>query len=95
MRSFFGCKLHLIMNQSGDMISTVWSNGHTAGIKMVELLVEGLKAKLCVDRRYISPELKSKWKNQDIDLIPYYRKNMQVARLSEADEYHLKQRNKI
>lgn len=40
---FFGCKLHLIMNQSGDMVSTALSNGHTADIKMVEQLVKGLK----------------------------------------------------
>ena len=56
---FFGCKLHLIMNQSGDMVSTALSNGHTADIKMVEQLVEGLKVKLYADRGYISQELKS------------------------------------
>ena len=38
---FFGYKLHLIMNQSGDMVSTASSNEHTANIKMVEQLVEG------------------------------------------------------
>lgn len=92
---FFGCKLHLIMNQSGELVSTALSNGHTADIKMVEQLVEGLKAKLYGDRGYISHELKSKLINQDIDLITYHRKNMQVIQLSTEDEYHLRQRNKI
>ncbi|ENW80014.1 hypothetical protein F908_02211 [Acinetobacter sp. NIPH 284] len=92
---FFGCKLHLIMNQSGEIVSTALSNGHTADIKMVEQLVEGLKAKLYADRGYISHELKSKLINQSIDLITYHRKNMQAVQLSEEDEYHLKQRNKI
>ena len=92
---FFGCKLHLIMNQSGEIAGTALSNGHTADIKMVEQLVEGLAAKLYADRGYISHELKSKLKDQGIDLITYHRKNMQSVNLSKADEYHLKQRNKI
>lgn len=92
---FFGCKLHLIMNQSGDMVSTALSNGHTADIKMVEQLVEGLKAKLYADHGYISQELKSRLKLQDFDLITYHRKNIESIQLSTPDEYHLKQRNKI
>ena len=93
---FFGCKLHLIMmNQSGDIVSTALSNGHTADIKMVEQLVEGLKAKLYADRGYISQELKLKLKDQYIDLITYHCRNMQLVQLSKEDEYHLKQRNKI
>lgn len=59
---FFGCKLHLIMNQSGEIVRTALSNGHTADIKMVEQLVKVLKAKLYADRGYISQELKSRLK---------------------------------
>ncbi|WP_166172222.1 IS982 family transposase [Acinetobacter sp. SA01] len=92
---FFGCKLHLIMNQSGEIVSTALSNGHTADIKMVERLVEGLKVKLYADRGYISQELKSRLKSQGTDLITYHRKNMKSVQLSTSDEYHLKQRNKI
>ncbi|MDM1019802.1 IS982 family transposase [Acinetobacter sp. VNK23] len=92
---FFGCKLHVLMNQSGEILSTALSNGHTADIKMVEQLVKGMTAKLYADRGYISHELKSKLRVQDIDLITYHRKNMKCIQLSKADEYHLKQRNKI
>lgn len=92
---FFGCKLHLLMNQSGGIVNTVLSNGHTADIKMVEQLVKGMTAKLYADRGYISHELKSRLKDQDIDLMTYHRKNMQAIKLSKADNYHLKQRNKI
>ena len=45
---------HIIRNQSGKMVSTVLSNRHTADIKMVEQLVEALKAKFYADRGYIS-----------------------------------------
>lgn len=47
------------MNQAGNIVSTAISNGHTADIKMVEHLVEGLVAKLYADRGYISQELKA------------------------------------
>lgn len=92
---FYGCKLHLIMNQPGEIVRIALSNGHTADIKIVEQLVDGLKTKLYADRGYISQELKSKLKNKAIDLITYHRKNMQAVGLSKADEYNLKQRNKI
>jgi hypothetical protein len=92
---FYGCKLHVVMNQLGEIVCSALSNGHVADIRMVEHLVDGLEAKLYADRGYISQDLKSRLKSQDIDLITYHRKNMQAIQLSESDEYHLKQRNKI
>ena len=62
---------------------------------MVERLVEGLKTKLYADRGYISQELESKLKAQGTDLITYHPKNLQAVSLSNTEEYHLKQRNKI
>ncbi|PJI36520.1 IS982 family transposase [Acinetobacter pseudolwoffii] len=92
---FYGCKLHIVMNQLGEVVCSALSNGHVADIRMVEHLVEGLEAKLYADRGYISQDLKNRLKEQGIDLITYHRKNMQAIQLSESDEYHLKQRNKI
>lgn len=92
---FYGCKLHIAMNQFGEIACSALSNGHIANIKMVEQLVEGSKAKIYADRGYISQDLKSRLKDKDIDLITYHRKNMQAIQLSVPDEYHLRQRNKI
>lgn len=92
---FYGCKLHIVMNQFGEIACSALSNGHLADIKMVERPVKEMEAKLYGDRGYISQELKSRLKEQDIDLITYHRKNMQAIQLSESDKYHLKQRNKI
>lgn len=92
---FYGCKLHAVMNRFGEIVRTALSNGHIADIKMVEPLVEGLQAKLYADRGYISHELKSRLKEQGVDLITYHRKNMKSIQLPASDEYHLKQRNKI
>ena len=82
------------MNQSGNLISTALSNGHTADIKMVEQLIMRLKAKLYADHGF-SHNLKQSLKEQSIELITYHRKNMQTVSLSKTDEYHLRQRNKI
>lgn len=92
---FYGCKLHVAMNQLGEIVRSTLSNGHIADIKMVEQLVEGFQAKVYADRGYISQELKSRLKDQSIDLITYHRKNMKSIQLTASDEYHLRQRNKI
>ncbi len=92
---FYGCKLHVVMNQFGEIVRSAFSNGHIADIKMVEHLVEGFEAKLYGDRGYISQELKNRLKEQGIDLITYHRKNMQSVQVCASDEYHLRQRNKI
>ncbi len=57
---------------------------------MVAQLVKGMIAKPYADRGYISHELKSRLKDQGIDLMTYHRKNMQTIKLSKADNYHLK-----
>ena len=92
---FYGCKLHIVMNQFGEITCSALSNGHVADIKMVEQLVEGLEAKLYADRGYISQELKNRLNDQGVDLITYHRKNMSAVQLCPTDEYHLRQRNKI
>ncbi len=92
---FYGCKLHIAMNQFGVIVCSALSNGHVADVKMVEQLVAGTKAKLYGDRGYISQELKSRLQVQGIDLIAYHRKNIESIQLSSSDEYHLRQRNKI
>ena len=75
---FYGCKLHVVMNQLGEIVCSALSNGHVADIRMVEHLVEGLEAKLYADRGYISQDLKSRLKSQDIDLITYHRKTCRL-----------------
>jgi hypothetical protein len=67
------------MNSSEEIVSTALSNGHTADIRMVEQLVEGLEVKLYANREYINQELKSRLKVQGTDLITYHRKNMQYT----------------
>ncbi len=92
---FYGCKLHIVMNQLGEIACSALSNGHVADIKMVEQLVNGLEAKIYADRGYISQDLKIRLQEKSVNLITYHRKNMQTIQLTASDEYHLRQRNKI
>lgn len=77
MRWFYGCKLHVMMNQYGKIVKSTLSNGHITDIKMVKHLVDGLESKLYSDRGYISQELKNGLTDKEIDSITYHRKNMQ------------------
>ena len=92
---FYGCKLHLLMNQEGEIVNSDLSNGHIADLKKVEDLVNGLSATVYGDRGYISQPLKETLKEQGIDLITYPRKNMRVTLLPFSDEFHLRQRKRI
>lgn len=49
---FYGCKLHIVMYQFGEIVSSALSNRHIADIKMVEHLIKGLEAKLYADHGY-------------------------------------------
>lgn len=49
---FYGCTLHVVINQYGEIVKSALSNGHIADIKMVAHLVDGLEAKLYADRGY-------------------------------------------
>lgn len=46
---FYGCKLHIAMNQFGEIGCSALSNRHVADINIVEQLINGFEAKLYVD----------------------------------------------
>jgi len=52
---FYGCKLHIVMNQFGEISCSALSNGHVADIKMVEQLVDGF-ASLQTVQLHLLPE---------------------------------------
>ena len=46
---FYGFKVHIVMNQFGEIVSSGLSNGHVADIKMVEQLAECLQGLCCTN----------------------------------------------
>ena len=68
----YGCKLHVLMDQDGEIVRTHLSNGHAADIKIVEPLINQLNAKVYADRGYISANLKAKLENIGVELITHH-----------------------
>lgn len=66
---FYGCKLHVLMNQDGEIVRTCLSNGHVSDIKMVESLTNQLSATVYADRGYVSAKLKAKLAKIGVELI--------------------------
>ena len=58
---FFGLKLHLVVNEHGEIISLKLTPGNTDDRVPLPDMVEGMRGKLFGDRGYISQELVNKF----------------------------------
>lgn len=73
---FYGCKLHVLVDDQGHFIQTQLLNWYTSDIKILPKLAQSYIGKILGDRGYLSENLKDKLAKQDIKLITYHRKNM-------------------
>ena len=94
---FFGFKLHLIVNDLGEIISwcltpgNVADNHHTT----VQNLCKGVKGKLFGDKGYISKKLAEKLWEGGVQLITKIRKNMKNRLIPILDKKYLGKRGVI
>lgn len=73
---FFGFKLHLIVNQRGQIANYLFSTANHHDVKYMSELAKGLKGRLCGDKGYISKSGQNDLARQSVKLITYSRKNM-------------------
>jgi transposase len=73
---FFGFKLHLVVNDQGEIVSFYLTPGNVDDRKPVPKLTKKLFGKLFADRGYISKALFKALYESDIQLITPIRKNM-------------------
>ena len=93
---FYGFKLHLIINEKGDVLGFQVSAGNTDDRHPLwELSSDGLFGNLYGDKGYISKDLREFLKAQGINLVYKARKNMKPLELSVSDEVLLKKRTLI
>ena len=94
---FYGFKLHLILNGTGDILDVVLTPANTDDRKPLwEMNPDGwLHGTLYGDRGYISQELREKLNKQGVNLVYKVRKNMDPLDLSVSDEVLLKKRTLI
>ena len=89
---FYGFKLHLVVNDRGELLAFQVTAGNVDDRKPVPHLVKGLTGKLFGDRGYISQKLFETLLEQDLQLITKLRKGMKNKLLPLADKLLLRKR---
>ena len=92
---FYGLKLHLIINDRGEILAFQLTKGNVSDISMVEILSKGLRGKLFGDKGYISSSLSQKLLKQGVSLFTTLRSNMKAKLLSWKDKILLRKRSLI
>ena len=89
---FFGFKLHLVVNDQGDLLAFYLTPGNVDDRKPVPRLTERLFGKLFGDKGYISQPLAEQLLENDVQLITGIRKNMQKKLMPLLDKILLRKR---
>ena len=91
---FYGFKLHLVINDTGELLSFSFTPANTDDRHRVATLVStGIFGNLYADRGYISKDLRDLLSKQgNLNLVYKVRKNMKPLPLSVSDEVLLKKR---
>ncbi|MDO5971531.1 IS982 family transposase [Flavivirga aquimarina] len=91
---FFGFKLHLIVNDRGELLSFYLTKGNVddRNIDVMSAMTKDIFGKLFGDRGYISKALAELLFQDGIQLITKIRKNMKQQNLSDVDAILLRKR---
>ena len=89
---FFGFKVHLVINEQGELLAFYLSPGNLDDRKPVPKLTKRLFGKLFGDKGYISQPLFDELLEQDVTLITHVRKNMKNRLLPLMDQLLLRKR---
>jgi Transposase DDE domain len=89
---FFGFKLHLVINDRGEILAFALTEGNVDDRKPVPKMAKGLLGKLFGDRGYVSQPLFEQLYAQGLELIARQRKNMKNSLLKLMDKLLLRKR---
>lgn len=89
---FFGFKLHLVVNDRGELLGLCLTPGNRADVKLLPKLVTRLFGKLFGDRGYVSQPLFEQLLAQGVQLITKLKKGMKNRLMPLADKLLLRQR---
>ena len=89
---FFGFKLHVVMNNRGELMAIKITPGNTDDRAPLPDMVAGLKGKLLADKGYISKKLFDKLWAQSLHLITGIRRNMKNYLMPMIDKILLRKR---
>ncbi|MEZ4667696.1 MAG: IS982 family transposase [Anaerolineae bacterium] len=90
---FFGFKLHLVVNDCGELLSCCLTPGNTDDRRPVSKLAHRLWGKLFGDKGYLSrPLAEQLMENHAVELVTKVRANMKAKVLDEMDQFFLRKR---
>lgn len=92
---FYGFKLHLVVNDRGEILSFCVTPGNVDDRKPVPKLVKSLIGKLFGDRGYISKKLSKQLAERNIKLVTTLKKNMKNQYIDAFDKLMLRKRSII
>ena len=92
---FFGFKLHLIVNDQGELVTFYLTPGNMDDRKPVPHMAKKLWGKMFADKGYISQPLFDQLFEQGLQLITPIRKNMKNRLMSLMDKLLLRKRSII
>jgi hypothetical protein len=89
---FYGFKLHLVVNDRGELVSFTLTPGNVDDRRPVPRLVQQVWGKLFGDKGYLSAPLAAQLFEQGLELITHARRNMAARLHSETDRLLLRKR---
>ncbi len=92
---FFGFKLHLVVNEYGEILSFQLTPGNVDDRQPVPMLFKGLFGKAYADKGYLSKALFAEMFEQQVQLVTGIRKNMQNRLMPWMDKLLLRKRSII
>lgn len=92
---FFGFKLHLIINECGELLAVKFTKGNVDDRSPVLDMVKNIFGKLYGDKGYISKELTENLFDKCVHLITGVKKNMKNKLLTLIDKILLRKRSII
>jgi hypothetical protein len=92
---FFGFKLHLIINECGEILSCTLTTANTDDRAPVKNLAKKLFGKLFGDKGYVSEKLTEELKEMGVELITQIKKNMKQKAHKLIDQILLRKRSII
>lgn len=92
---FFGFKLHLIINDKGELMTFRITSGNVDDRAVVRKMTVGLEGWLFGDKGYISTKLTEELKNRGLELITKVKKNMKKKIINPVKNLWLKKRGVV
>lgn len=89
---FYGFKLHLVINDKGEIMACKLTGAKTDDRKVVDILTEGLTGKLVGDKGYIKKPLSEALWERGLQLITRVKKKMKNGMISLFDKALLRKR---